>query len=162
MIFQNIDEYMIHTPSHLHSALLIITLHANPLPSHLFWLFQDTILMHLHIESQAEKSTFVTQVQLIWRQKDTDIDGRRGFAEPAIPQKSFCWNVFVPSASSSCLPRSPAGWKQHLWLRRADIQHNRIFEQITWPFEDDHACCTGPHWKTWQLAIYCCSIQKPT
>ena len=46
--------------------------------------------MHLHIESQAQKSTSVTQVQLIWRQQYTDIDSHRGFAEPAIPQKSFC------------------------------------------------------------------------
>ena len=31
-----------------------------------------------------------------------------------------------------------------------------------WPFKDCYACCTGPDWETWQLAIYCCSPQKPT
>ena len=154
---------MIRTPSHLHSPLLISTLHANPLPSHLFWLYQDTVLMHLHIESQAQKSTSVTQVQLIWRQQYTDIDSHRGFAEPAIPQKSFCWNAFLSSVSSSCLPRSPAGWKQHLWFRRADIQHNRIFEQITMTISR-WSCML--HWSTLKNLTTCHILlftkEKPT
>ena len=153
---------MIHTPSCLHSPLLISTLHANPLPSHLFWLYQDTVLMHLHIKSQAHRSTFVTKVHVIWRQQYTDIGSHQGFAEPAIPQKSLCWNAFQSSVSSSCLPQSPAGWKQHLWLRRADISTIESLNELPWPYEDGHACCTGPDWKTWQLSLYCYSLEKPT